>query len=59
MESKKPIIFKEVLTAVNQWPRLAAEIDIPQEKIQHIEDHLRTNDFIWGIETKNSCKIVF
>lgn len=38
-------ILEEVITAVNQWPRIAAEIDIPKEKIQYINNHLRTNDF--------------
>lgn len=34
-------ILEEVITAVNQWPRIAAEIDIPKEKIQYITNHLR------------------
>ena len=38
-------ILKEVVLAVNQWPQIAAEIDIPKEKILHIKNHLRTNDF--------------
>jgi len=38
-------ILEEVITAVNQWSRIAAELDIPQEKIQYINDHLRINDF--------------
>jgi len=38
-------ILEEILTAVNQWPKIAAEIDIPQEKIRYINKHLRTKDF--------------
>ncbi|MBL4657491.1 MAG: type II toxin-antitoxin system HipA family toxin [Flavobacteriales bacterium] len=38
-------ILEEVILAVNQWPQIAAEIDIPKEKILHIKNHLRTNDF--------------
>lgn len=38
-------IIEEVISAVNQWPRIAVEIDIPKEKIQYINNHLRTNDF--------------
>ena len=35
-------IFEEVISAVNQWPKIAAEIDIPKEKIKYIKNHLRT-----------------
>ena len=38
-------ILEEVLMAVNQWSKIAAEIDIPQERIQHINNHFRANDF--------------
>ncbi|MEA1981220.1 MAG: type II toxin-antitoxin system HipA family toxin [candidate division Zixibacteria bacterium] len=38
-------ILEEVITAVNQWPKVATEIDIPQEKIQYINKRLRINDF--------------
>ncbi len=38
-------IFEEVIVAVNQWPKIAAEIDIPKEKIEYISNHLRTKDF--------------
>ena len=40
---KKPnAILEEVVYAVNQWLQIAREIDIPQEKIQYINAHLRT-----------------
>ncbi|NOU47464.1 MAG: type II toxin-antitoxin system HipA family toxin [Bacteroidales bacterium] len=43
---KKPgSILEEVVSAVNQWPRIATEIDIPQEKINYINKHVRTKDF--------------
>jgi len=42
---KAKLILEEVITAVNQWPKIAAETDIPQEKILYINKHLRTKDF--------------
>jgi serine/threonine-protein kinase HipA len=42
---KSNIILEEVISAVNLWPKIAAEIDIPKEKIKHINKHLRTKDF--------------
>jgi len=42
---KANIILEEVLSAVNQWPKIAAEIDIPQKQIQYINKHLRTKGF--------------
>ena len=42
---KANTILEEVVSAVNQWPRIAAEIDIPQEKIHYINNQLRTKDF--------------
>ena len=43
---KKAIgILEEVLSAVDQWPKIAAEIDIPQETIQFINKQLKTKDF--------------
>ncbi|MDA3905572.1 MAG: type II toxin-antitoxin system HipA family toxin [Bacteroidales bacterium] len=38
-------IIEEVVSAVNQWPKIASEIDIPQEKIKYINKYLRTKDF--------------
>lgn len=40
---KARVILEEVVTAVNHWPKIAAEIDIPQEKIQYINKNLRSN----------------
>jgi serine/threonine-protein kinase HipA len=42
---KANIILEEVVSAVNQWSKIASEIDIPQEKIQFINKYLRTKDF--------------
>lgn len=42
---KAKLILEEVVSAVNQWSKIASEIDIPQEKIQFIQKHLRTKDF--------------
>ncbi len=42
---KSNSILEEVVSAVNQWPQIAKEIDIPQERIQYISKHLRTKDF--------------
>ncbi len=42
---KSSLILEEVVSAVNQWPQVAAEIDIPQETIIYINKNLRTNDF--------------
>jgi serine/threonine-protein kinase HipA len=39
---KANVILEEVASAVDQWPEIAAEIDIPQEKIRYIEKLLRT-----------------
>jgi serine/threonine-protein kinase HipA len=41
---KKPAsIMEEVVTAVNQWPAISKELDIPQETRQYIFDHFRNN----------------
>jgi serine/threonine-protein kinase HipA len=43
---KKPnSILDEVVSAVNQWHQIATEIEIPHEKINYINNHLRTKDF--------------
>ncbi len=42
---KANTILEEVVSAVNQWSKIATEIDIPKEKIQYIKKHLRTKDF--------------
>ena len=42
---KSKLILEEVVSAVNQWPQIATEVDIPQEKIKYIDKHLRTKDF--------------
>jgi serine/threonine-protein kinase HipA len=43
---KKPnLILEEVIFAVNQWPRISKELDIPKEKIQYVNKYLRTKDF--------------
>ena len=42
---KANAILEEVVSAVNQWSKIAKEIDIPQEKTQYINKHLRTKDF--------------
>jgi len=38
-------LLEEVVSAVNQWSKIASEIEIPHEKIQYIDKHLRTKDF--------------
>ena len=42
---KANAILEEVVSAVNQWAKIAVEIDIPQETIQTINGHLRIKDF--------------
>lgn len=42
---KANAILEEVVSAVNQWPKIADEIDIPHETIQTINWHLRNRDF--------------
>lgn len=42
---KAKAIIEEVVSAVNQWSKIAAEVDIPQEKIKQINSYLRTKDF--------------
>ncbi len=42
---KASSILEDVVSAVNQWPQIANEIDIPHEKINYINKYLRTNDF--------------
>jgi serine/threonine-protein kinase HipA len=42
---KSNSILEEVVSAVNQWPQIASETDIPQEKINYINKHLRIPDF--------------
>jgi serine/threonine-protein kinase HipA len=41
---KSKSILEEVVSAVRQWPQIAAEIDIPREKIKYIHQHLRIKD---------------
>ena len=36
-------ILEEVIAAVNRWPKIASEMDIPKEKTQYIGKCLRTN----------------
>ena len=38
-------IIDEVILAVSQWSKIAAEIDIPKAQLEHIERNLRINDF--------------
>jgi len=38
-------IIEEVITAVNQWSKIATEIDIPKKEIENISNNLRVNDF--------------
>ncbi len=38
-------ILEEVITAVNQWSKIATEIDIPKKEIKYIGNNLRVNDF--------------
>lgn len=42
---KSNSILEEVVSAVNQWPRIAAETEIPHEIIQYINRNLRTKYF--------------
>ncbi len=42
---KANTIIEEVVSAVNQWSKIASDIDIPKEKIQYINKCLRTKDF--------------
>ena len=42
---KANTILEEVLSAVNQWPKIASEIDIPKQKILYINKCLRIRDF--------------
>lgn len=37
-------ILEEVITAVNQWQKIASEIEIPKERIQYIGNSLRTEE---------------
>jgi serine/threonine-protein kinase HipA len=38
-------ILEEVITAVNQWTKIAIEIDIPKREIEYISNNLRVNSF--------------
>lgn len=38
-------ILPEIIEAVNQWPIIAKQIEIPQDRIDYINNHLRVNDF--------------
>jgi len=38
-------VLEEVIVAVNQWSKIAIEIDIPQQEIKDISNNLRVNDF--------------
>ncbi|MBW8324318.1 MAG: type II toxin-antitoxin system HipA family toxin [Prolixibacteraceae bacterium] len=39
-------ILEEVITAVNQWSKIASEIEIPEEKIHYIAKNLRIKELI-------------
>ncbi len=41
---KSKAILEEVITAVNKWPEIASEIDIPKEKIKYINENLRIKE---------------
>jgi len=43
---KTQTILEEVLSAVNQWSKIALELEIPTESIQFIDQHLRINQFM-------------
>jgi serine/threonine-protein kinase HipA len=43
---KANVILEEVIAAVNQWTKIASEIDIPREKIQYINKSLRISDLL-------------
>ena len=38
-------ILEEIITAVNQWSKIAKEMDIPKNKIESIRSNLRINNF--------------
>jgi len=38
-------ILEEIITAVNQWSKIAKELDIPEKEIESIGNNLRVNDF--------------
>ena len=43
---KKPVlILDEIKDAVNQWPNIAAEIEVPTNEIDYIFKNFRTKDF--------------
>ena len=42
---KAKIILEEVVSAVSQWPEIAAEIEIPRNRIQDIHKNLRLKNF--------------
>ena len=42
---KGKAILAEVISAVGRWPEIASEIDIPRDRIQFIDRHLRIKDF--------------
>lgn len=42
---KSNLILEEVISAVNHWPQIASELDIPHERKKFINDHLRIKDF--------------
>lgn len=42
---KASLILEEVITAVVQWPVIAAEIDIPPETIRYISKNLKIKEF--------------
>jgi serine/threonine-protein kinase HipA len=42
---KSKSILEEVVSAVNQWPHIAAAIDIPKKKIKYINQYLKTKEF--------------
>ena len=39
-------ILEEVITAVNQWPEIAAGVEIPKEKIGYISKYLRIKELM-------------
>ena len=38
-------ILEEITTVVNQWSKIAKDLDIPKEKVEAINKNLRVNDF--------------
>jgi serine/threonine-protein kinase HipA len=41
---KANYILEEVITAINQWSKIAKQIDIPKTEIENVSNNLRIND---------------